>query len=130
MARGAIMFWGAALAILRKDLRAEFRTKEVFNSALVFALLVIVIFSLAFEPSADQAKDLSGGLLWVAFTFSAVLALSRTFAREIPNDCMLGLQLAPISPVAVYAGKLIGNMIFLSLLELALLPLFAMFYNL
>lgn len=124
------MFWGATLAILRKDLRAEFRTKEVFNSAVVFALLVIVIFSLAFEPSAEQAKDLSGGLLWIAFSFAAVLALSRTFAREIPNDCLLGLQLAPISPAAVYAGKLLGNMVFLTLLELVLLPLFAVFYNL
>ena len=124
------MFWGAALAILRKDLRAEFRTKEVFNSAVVFALLVIVIFSLAFEPSAEQAKEISGGLLWIAFAFSAVLALSRTFAREVPNDCLLGLQIAPISPAAIYTGKLLGNMIFLSLMELTLLPLFAVLYNL
>src|SRR5208282_2138483 len=99
------MFWKAALAILRKDLRAEFRTKEVFNSSVVFALLVLVVFSLAFEPSAEQAKELSGGLLWIAFVFSGVLALSRTFAREVPNDCLLGLQLAPISPAAIYAGK-------------------------
>jgi len=124
------MFWRAALAILRKDLRAEFRTKEVFNSSVVFALLVIVVFSLAFEPSAEQAKELSGGLLWIAFVFSGVLALSRTFAREVPNDCLLGLQIAPISPAAIYAGKLLGNLIFLSLLELVLLPLFAVFYNL
>ena len=118
------------MAILRKDLRAEFRTKEVFNSSVVFAVLVIVIFSMAFEPSSQQAIDLSGGLLWVAFAFSAVLALSRTFAREVPNDCLLGLQLAPISPAAVYAGKLLGNMIFLAVLELLLLPIFGVFYNL
>lgn len=124
------MFWRAALAILRKDLRAEFRTKEVFNSSVVFALLVLVVFSLAFEPSAEQARELSGGLLWIAFVFSGVLALSRTFAREVPNDCLLGLQIAPISPAAIYAGKLLGNLIFLSLLELVLLPLFAVFYNL
>lgn len=123
-------FWGTALAILKKDLRAEFRTKEVFNSALVFALVVIVIFSMAFEPSSQEAADLSGGLLWIAFAFSAVLALSRTFAREVPNDCMLGLQVAPISPAAIYTGKLLGNMIFLTLLELILLPIFSVFYNL
>lgn len=123
------MFWRAAIAILRKDLRAEFRTKEVFNSSVVFALLVIVIFSLAFEPSSQEAQELSGGLLWIAFAFSGVLSLSRTFAREVPNDCLLGLQLAPISAAAVYLGKLLGNMIFLCLLELLLLPLFAVFYN-
>ena len=123
-------FWGAALAILRKDLRAEFRTKEVFNSSVVFALLVIVIFSLALEPGKQEATELSGGLLWIAFTFSAVLGLSRTFAREVPNDCMLGLRLAPISPAAVYTGKLLGNIIFLGLIEFMLLPLFGIFYNL
>ena len=124
------MYWGAAFAILRKDLRAEFRTKEVFNAAVVFALLVLVIFSLAFQPSTQEATEISGGLLWIAFAFSAVLALSRTFAREVPNDCLLGLQIAPISPAAVYTGKLLGNVIFLSLMELILLPLFAVFYNL
>src|SRR5450759_2128194 len=123
------MFWKAAIAILKKDLRAEFRTKEVFNSALVFALLVIVIFSLAFEPSSAEAQELSGGLLWIAFAFSAVLSLSRTFAREVPNDCLLGLKLAPISPAAIYTGKLLGNVIFLAVLELILLPLFGVFYN-
>ncbi|MBI2818418.1 MAG: heme exporter protein CcmB, partial [Acidobacteria bacterium] len=76
-----VSFWSAVGAILRKDLKAEFRTKEVFNSSAVFALLVIVIFSMAFEPTSAEARALSGGLLWVAFTFSGMLALSRTFAR-------------------------------------------------
>ena len=122
-------FWSAAFVILKKDLRAEFRTKEVFNSSLVFALLVIVIFSMAFEPTSNQARELSGGLLWIAFAFSAMLALSRTFAREVPNDCLLGLQMAPISPQAIYTGKLFSNLIFLGLLEVLLLPVFAVFYN-
>jgi heme exporter protein B len=119
----------AAGAIFRKDLRSEFRTKEVFNSSAVFALLVIVIFSMAFEPTGTEARALSGGLLWVAFTFSAMLALSRTFAREVPNDCLLGLQMAPISPAAIYVGKLASNLLFLGLLEFLLLPVFALFYN-
>jgi len=124
-----VSFWRAVAAILRKDLKAEFRTKEVFNSSAVFALLVIVIFSMAFEPTSAEARALSGGLLWVAFTFSGMLALSRTFAREVPNDCLLGLQMAPISPAAIYVGKLASNLLFLGLLELLLLPLFALFYN-
>ncbi len=123
-------FWGAAIAIFKKDLVSELRTKEVFNASVVFSLLVIVIFSMAFEPSRSQAQGLAGGLLWIAFTFSAVLALGRTFAREMPNDCLLGLQMAPVSPAAIYTGKLISNIVFLGLLELILLPLFALFYNL
>jgi heme exporter protein B len=122
-------FWSAAVAILRKDLRAELRTKQVFNSAAVFALLVIVVFSIAFTPTSQEARALSGGLLWVAFAFAAMLALSRTFAREVPNDALLGLRMAPISPAAVYVGKLVGNVLFLGLLQLLVLPLFAVLYN-
>ncbi len=124
-----VSFWGSTAAIIKKDLRSEFRTKEVFNSAAVFSLLVIVVFSMAFEPTSQQARALSGGLLWVAFTFSGLLALSRTFAREVPNDCLLGLRLAPISPAAIFLGKLCGNLIFLGVLNLLLLPLFVVFYN-
>ncbi len=123
-------YWGATVAIFKKDLVSEMRTKEVFNASVVFSLLVIVIFSIAFDPSGQQAQEFSGGLLWIAFTFSAILALGRTFAREVPNDCLLGLQMAPISPAAIYTGKLLSNMVFLGLLELILLPLFALFYNL
>ena len=122
-------FWKTAAVILRKDLRVEFRTKEVFNSAAVFALLVIVTFSMAFEPSAEQTREFSGGLLWVAFTFSAMLGLSRTFAREVHNDCLQGLRMAPISAAAIYTGKLLSNILFLGLIEAILLPLFAVFYN-
>jgi heme exporter protein B len=122
-------FWGAAGAILRKDLRAELRTKQVFNSAAVFALLVIVVFSIAFTPTSEEARALSGGLLWVALAFAAMLALSRTFAREVPNDAMLGLQMAPISPAAIYVGKLAGNVLFLGLLQVLVLPLFGVLYN-
>jgi heme exporter protein B len=122
-------FWKTAFTILRKDLRIEFRTKEVFNSSAVFALLVIVTFSMAFEPTSEQARALSGGLLWVAFAFAAMLGLSRTFAREVPNDCMQGLRMAPVSASAIYTGKLLSNVAFLGLIELIVLPIFGLFYN-
>ena len=122
-------FWKTAFAILKKDLRVEFRTKEVFNSSAVFALLVIVTFSMAFEPTSDQARALSGGLLWVAFAFAAMLGLSRTFSREVPNDCMQGLRMAPVSASAIYTGKLLSNIAFLGLIELLVLPIFGLFFN-
>lgn len=122
-------FWKTAFAIVRKDLRVEFRTKEVFNSSAVFALLVIVTFSMAFEPTSEQARALSGGLLWVAFAFAAMLGLSRTFAREVPNDSLQGLRMAPIPASAIYAGKLLSNIAFLGLIELLVLPIFGLFFN-
>ena len=122
-------FWKTAFAIFRKDLRVEFRTKEVFNSSAVFALLVIVMFSFAFEPTSEQARELSGGLLWIAFAFAAMLGLSRTFAREVPNDSLQGLRMAPIPASAIYTGKLLSNIAFLGLIEILVLPIFGLFFN-
>jgi heme exporter protein B len=84
---------------------------------------------MAFEPTSDQARALSGGLLWVAFAFAAMLGLSRTFAREVPNDCLQGLRMAPVSASAIYTGKLVSNFAFLGLIELLILPIFGLFFN-
>jgi heme exporter protein B len=122
-------FWKASLAILGKDARAERRTKEVLNTSLLFALIVLVVFSFAFEPTSEEARRISGGLLWVAITFAGVLALNRSFARELPNDALMGLLAAPVSPAAIYLGKVLANAAFMFLIELLVLPLFAVFYN-
>ena len=94
-------FWRASIAVLGKDARAERRTKEVLNTSLLFALIVLVTFSFSFEPTAEETRQISGGLLWVAITFAGILALNRSFARELPNDALLGLLAAPVSPAAL-----------------------------
>lgn len=114
---------------MAKDARAERRTKEVLNNSLLFALIVLVIFSFAFEPTADETRQMSGGLLWVAVTFAGILALNRSFGRELPNDALLGLLAAPVSPAALFAGKAVANALFMVFIELLVLPLFAVFYN-
>lgn len=119
----------ASLAIFAKDVTAERRTKEVFNSVLVFALVVIVIFSFAFEPTAEETRAIAGGLLWIAFTFASLLGLNRSFAREMQNDCLEGLRLAPVDASAIFLGKMLGNLVFLLVTELIVLPFFAVFYN-
>ena len=119
----------ASFAIFAKDVTAERRTKEVFNTMLVFALVVIVIFSFAFEPTADESRAIAGGLLWVAFLFAGILGLNRSFARETQNDCLDGLRLAPVDPAAICLGKMFGNLAFMLVTELIVLPFFAVFYN-
>jgi len=122
-------FAAASLAVLAKDLRAEFRTREVVNTSLLFSLIVLVIFSFAFEPTSDQTREIAGGLLWIAITFAGVLALNRSFARELPNDALQGILASPISPAALYFGKVLANLVFMFLIEAVVLPLFAVFYN-
>ncbi len=122
-------FTAAALAVLAKDLRAEFRTREVINTSLLFSLIVLVIFSFSFEPTSEQTREIAGGLLWIAITFAGVLALNRSFARELPNDALLGILVSPVSPAALYFGKVLANLVFMFLIEAVVLPLFAVFYN-
>ncbi len=119
----------AGFAIAAKDFRIERRSKEVFTTMIVFAFIVIVIFSFAFEPTAEETRRIAGGLLWVAFTFAGILGLSRSFARETTNECLQGLLLTPAGPGAVYLGKLGSNVAFMLAAEAVVLPVFMVFYN-
>ena len=91
------MGFGRHVAVLvGKDLRAELRSKEAINASLSFALVILLLFSFAFDPEAEQTQEISGGLLWLVFAFAGALMLNRSFARELPNDCLDALIAAPV----------------------------------
>jgi heme exporter protein B len=115
--------------ILRKDFRSELRSKEAINASLSFALVILLLFSFAFEPTSDSTRDISGGLLWIVFAFAGTLILNRSFVRELPNDCLDGLIAAPISPAALFLGKALANFTLVLAVELVSLPVFGIFYN-
>lgn len=117
------------LAIVHKDIIAELRTKEMFSSMFVFALLVIVIFNFAFELRVDNVKQVAPGVLWVAFTFAGMLGLNRSFILEKDKGCLEGLLLAPVGRSAIYFGKMLGNLIFMSVVEAIVLPIFWVLFN-
>jgi heme exporter protein B len=124
-----IGFLRKILAIVHKDLIAELRTKEIFSSMFVFALLVIVIFNFAFELRVANVKQIAPGVLWVAFTFAGMLGLNRSFILEKDRGCLEGLLLAPVDRSAIYFGKMLGNLIFMSLVEAIVLPIFWALFN-
>jgi heme exporter protein B len=117
---------------LRKDLRLEWRARELINGMLFFALLVVVVFSLAFDPTAFPtiARQISGGLLWVGLLFASITALNQSWARELHNHVLDAQRLAPAPASALFVGKALSNLIFVSVIELVLAPVFAVFYNL
>jgi heme exporter protein B len=115
--------------IMAKDLRAELRTKEAVNASLSFALVVLLLFSFAFDPSEETTREISGGLLWIVFAFAGTLLLNRSFARELNNDCLDALISAPISGAALFLGKALANYVLVLAVELIALPLFGVFYN-
>ncbi len=117
------------LAIVWKDVVAELRTREMFSSMLVFALLVIVIFNFSFELRVENIATVAPGVLWVTFAFASTLELSRSLAMEMENDCLEGLFLAPMDRGVIYFGKMLGNLIFISVVEAIILPVFSVLFN-
>ena len=120
---------GAILTVAFKDLRAELRTKEAINASLGFAIVILLMFSFAFDPEGEYVPEIAGGLLWIVFAFAGTLVLNRSFAREIPNDCLDALIAAPIPGSSLFLGKAIANYILLMAVELISLPVFGIFYN-
>jgi len=116
-------------AIIKKDIITELRTKELFSSMLVFALLVIVIFNFAFGFSAELLDLAAPAMLWISFTFAGVLGLSRSFALEKEGNAIIGMLLTPTDRSLIYAGKMISNTIFVFLVGLLMVPMFILFFN-
>lgn len=117
------------LAIAGKDLRSELRSKETVNASLSFALVILLLFSFAFDPSAETVREISGGLLWLVFAFAGALVLNRSFAREQPNDCLDALIASPTSGAQLFLGKCLANFVLLMAVEMICVPVFGIFYN-
>jgi heme exporter protein B len=122
--------WSIMLATLAKDIRLEWRSKDALNAMLFFSLLVVVIFSFSFDPLAEESRHIVGGLVWVAFLFASVVALNQTWARELRNQVLDAYRVSPAPANALFLAKVLGNFIFVSLLEALMTPLFVVFYNL
>jgi heme exporter protein B len=116
-------------ALLGKELRTEFRSRELLTTTIVFVLMVMVLFSFTFDPTYTESRRFGPGLLWLAFLFAASLMLQPCFLREQNNDTLSALRLAVSDPFAIFLAKLIANTLFLLFTELLMLPIFAILYN-
>lgn len=122
-------FVGPVVALAWKDVLLEIRTRDIVVSVLVFAFLVIVVFNFALNTSPTVIDDLAPGILWVAFAFAGVLAMNRAFTLEKDQGSLEGLLLTPASRDAVYLGKMLGTFTFMVIVEVVLLPVFAVLFN-
>src|SRR5216684_5468982 len=116
-------------ALLGKELRTEFRSRELLTTTGVFILVVVVLFSFTFDPSSAESRRFAASLLWLAFLFAASLMLQPCFLREQNNDTLSALRLSVNDPFAIFFAKLAANTLFLLLTELLMLPFFAGFFN-
>lgn len=118
-----------ALAIAAKDIRVELRSRTALVSAVAFAALVLVIFNFARDSAAVSREALAPSVLWITFTFSAMIALNRSFGMERENEALDGLLLAPVSRAGIFLGKYLANLVFVFTVEAVALPLFVLFFG-
>ncbi|HEU5330990.1 MAG: heme exporter protein CcmB [Thermomicrobiales bacterium] len=123
-------YWRKVWAIARKDLLIELRSRDVLSSAIVFTLLVLLIFNFALDLTGDTVRAVAPGILWVTFIFAGMLTLGRTFARERERGALQGLLLAPLDRGALFLAKLVVNLVLLALVEVIAAPAFGALYNL
>ena len=123
-------FWSPVATIVWKDLLLEFRTKDIVVSVLVFALLVVVIFNFALDPTPGVIALVAPGVLWVSITFAGVLGLTRSLALEKDNGSLHALMLAPVGRETIFYGKMLGNLVFMLAVEAVVFPVFAVLFNL
>ena len=124
-----MIFLEQVLTILWKDVRYELRSKQMWTGMGLFALLVLVIFNFTFDLRVDNVAAIAPGALWVAFVFASLLGLGRTIAAEREIGSMDRLLLCPVDRKAIYLAKLLGNMLFIGVVEIVALPIFAALFN-
>jgi len=117
------------LVHLAKDLRIEWRSKDAANAMLFFALLVVAIFSLAFDPTDPGLHKFTGAILCVAM-FAAVSSLNQVWARELQNQVLDAQRMTNAGANDLFIGKVLANFLFLTIVEIILAPFFVIFYNL
>jgi heme exporter protein B len=118
-----------ALAILGKDLRIEWRTRESVSSVFVLGVLLLVVFSVAHDAPPEGAPALAPAVLWATFVLTGLLGIQRGFLLERENDCLAGLLTAPLDPAAIYLGKTASNVALLAAMQAVVVPLVGLFLH-
>src|SRR6266511_5408554 len=115
--------------VLWKDLLTERWSKENLNALFFFSLLLLFLFQFALGPDRRSLEAALPGLLWLGFILAGLLGLGRSFIAERDNDCWEGLLLTPGDKSAIYLGKLLANVLLMAVVEVVVLVLFGIFYN-
>jgi heme exporter protein B len=123
------MFIRQVVAIVMKDLKVEWRTREIFTSMFVFAVLVVVVFNFAIGANPELIQEVAPGVLWVALLFATILGLQRAAQMEYEDDCLSGVLLAMGERGALFIAKAAGNMLYLLLITICTFPLFSIWFR-
>ena len=122
-------YLSALRAVIWKDLTVEWRSRENLSAMFIFALLVILVFNFALELDIQAQESLSAGVLWATFIFAGTIGLNRSLAVEKDRGCLDGLLLAPVDRSVIFFGKMLGNLLFMLIVEIIVLPIYSFLYG-
>jgi heme exporter protein B len=118
------------LALLAKDLKTEWRTREIFSSMFIFVVLVLVVFNFALGANPERMRQVAPGVLWVALLFAMVLGLQRAVQMESDEDTLQGVLLALRDRSALLLAKMLANAVYLAIIAACALPLCSIWFQL
>lgn len=118
-----------AIAVARKDLVSEWRTREMVPALAQFIVLALLIGNFSFQIDAHNVASIAPGVLWLALVFAGLVAFGRTFAAEREQASLEAMLMTPASPVAIFAGKAIAASALLVICEAVLLPALSLFFG-
>jgi heme exporter protein B len=125
-----MLFFRVIRWVAWKDFISEVRSRETISSMFFFALIVILVFSFSFSMEQEAARELIAGIIWVAFAFTGIIGVGKSFSAELQNDCLDYLRMSPAPKGAIYLGKVTANLVFMLIVEMILFPMFVIFFNL
>ncbi len=116
--------------LVHKEIAVEIRSRETAVPMAVFAAAALIAFQFSFDLRGGTLSLVAPGVLWVAIIFASLLALGRSFSREVERGSLDGLLASPIDPGALYLAKVTANVILLIVLEAVIVPLSSALFNL
>src|SRR5438128_10420651 len=122
------VFLQQVLALLAKDLKTEWRTREIFTSMFVFAVLVVVVFNFAIGADPELIRQVASGVVWVALLFATVLGLQRAGQLESEEDSLQGVLLALRDRSELFVAKMLAQMLYLLVVVICILPLYGIWF--
>ncbi|MBM4396493.1 MAG: heme exporter protein CcmB [Deltaproteobacteria bacterium] len=117
-------------AVLAKDARIEFRTRDIVYTMALFSILLVFVFAFAFLSDPSRTRDYGPGIVWVTLLFSATVGQNRLFDRERENGCLWSMLLAPVPAGVVFAAKATGHFLFTVAMAAVTVALIVVFFDL
>jgi len=116
------------MALVRKDLRLELRTRETIVAMVLFAIVMLAILQFGFGTRDDDLTRFVGGLMWVTLAFTAVLGVGRSYVAEREQRVLDGLLVAPVPRTIMLGAKAIAIFLYMTAVEIVVIPLVGIFF--